>query len=214
MPLPDPLPPPGLAAAGGAGVYAFQSLQLEVVSFRSFTFCHCSRASNASSQALWRYLGQPLCSAMTSSASLHLSLKMCARTLHASMRCFRRVHVEEFDEGLAGSVITLQTLLDHLAPVVKVLVALQGLAPQAHPLRNLSAHRVSIPNVPAIAEELSVDVLDGMLPQGLQELIRCAKLQVHIGRSIPWGGSCHGRQVGSEIERLPDRIFTPRSSSR
>jgi hypothetical protein len=142
---------------------------------------------------------------------------MCARTLQASKkttRCCKRVRVEELDEGLAGSLIALQVLLDHLAPAVKVLVAHHGLAPQVHPHRNLSVHKLSMPNLPAIADELRVDVLDGMLPQGLQELIRCAKLQVHVGRSIPWGGSCHERQAGSEIERLPDRIFMPRSSSR
>ena len=43
------------------------------------------------------------------------------------MRFCKRVHAEELHEGLAGSVIALQVLLDHLAPVVKVLVGLQGL---------------------------------------------------------------------------------------
>ena len=48
---------------------------------------------------------------------------------HIPMRCSRGVHVEELDEGLAGSVIALQVLLDHRAPVVKARVALEGLAP-------------------------------------------------------------------------------------
>jgi hypothetical protein len=129
------------------------------------------------------------------------------------MRCFRRVLVEELDEGQAGFVIALQVLLDHLAPVLEAFVALQVLALQAHPLRHLSVQILTIPNVPAIAEDLRLDVLDGILPQGLHERIRCANMQVHIARSRPWGGNGHECQAGSVIGQLPDRIFTSMISS-